>query len=64
MVDTVKYLQMDGNIGTFKSGMASNCPECGIPYVGFNVPWAAFGRFHDMDSPFSNFPLLFAWCPP
>ncbi len=42
MVDTVLFLEKDRNVGTFKSEMASNCPEWGIPYIGFNVPWVAY----------------------
>lgn len=57
MVDTVRFLEKDRNGGTFKSEMASNCPECGIPYIGFNVPWVAYA-LSQHEFPFSQLPTF------
>lgn len=57
MVDTVRFLEKDRNGGTFKSEMVSNCPECGIAYIGFNVPWVAYALSRH-GFPFSQLPTF------
>ncbi len=57
MVDTLRFLEKDRNGGTFKSEMVFNCPECGIPYIGFNVPWVAYALSRH-EFPFSQLPTF------